>query len=425
MNIVFFTNTYLPHVGGVARSVDTVSQTLRKQGHRVLIVAPEFPDMPDREEDVIRIPALQKFNASDFSVALPFPKGLNDRLGDFEPDVIHSHHPFLLGTTAIRVARLLQVPLVFTHHTLYEEYTHYVVPDNPRIKRFISEIATGYANLCDRVVAPSESIRKLIRDRGVEPPIEVIPTGVDTEIFQPGPARAFRRRLGISDDAYVVGHLGRLAPEKNMTFLARSVCEFMKKHPRAVFLVVGDGPSKADINDVFHREQMQERLFMPGTLSGAELVNALRVMEVFAFASKSETQGMVINEAMATGVPVVALDAFGVGDLVDDGENGRKLERESVEAFCAALDWVCGLPPEESRRVRRNARRCAEAYSLDKTAETLAGLYRTATKEFEPYVDIDSPIGLETLMARLRTEWEIIKKISQASDEALSGRAAE
>src|SRR3990172_3888517 len=126
MNIVMFTNTYTPHVGGVARSVEAFSGAYRRRGHRVLVVAPEFADQPQHEEDVVRIPAIQNFNGSDFSVVLPVPGSLDDVLDAFKPDIVHAHHPFLLGNTAVRVARFRELPLVFTHHTLYEQYTHYV-----------------------------------------------------------------------------------------------------------------------------------------------------------------------------------------------------------------------------------------------------------------------------------------------------------
>ncbi|MBS1220006.1 MAG: glycosyltransferase, partial [Proteobacteria bacterium] len=162
MNIVMLTNTFTPHVGGVARSVESFAEEYRKRGHRVLVVAPEFSDMPLEEVDVVRVPAIQNFNASDFSVALPVPSRLAETLDDFRPDIVHSQHPFLLGMTAVRIARYRQLPLVFTHHTLYEQYTHYVPGDSPALKRFVIELATRYANLCDQVFAPSESIRDLL-----------------------------------------------------------------------------------------------------------------------------------------------------------------------------------------------------------------------------------------------------------------------
>lgn len=218
MNILILTNTFTPHVGGVARSVAAFAEEYRKRGHRVLIVAPEFPGMPREEVDVVRVAAIRNFNASDFSVALPPLAGLGERLDDFRPDIVHSQHPFLLGMTALRIARYRQLPLVFTHHTLYEQYTHYVPADSPAMKRFAIDLATRYANLCDHVFAPSESIRKLLLKRGVTRPVTVVPTGVCPEHFAQGDGAGVRERMGIPASAFVVGHLGRLAPERIWNF---------------------------------------------------------------------------------------------------------------------------------------------------------------------------------------------------------------
>ncbi|MFC1652553.1 glycosyltransferase [Planctomycetota bacterium] len=190
MNILLVTNAFTPHVGGVARSVEAFTAEYRKRGHQVLIVAPEFPDMPENEVDVVRIEAIQNFNATDFSVALPLHSPLSETLDTFQPDIVHSQHPFLLGMTALRIARYRELPLVFTHHTLYEQYTHYLPGDSVAMERFSTELATRYANLTDQVFAPSESIRDLLQERGVTTPIAVEPTGVHVEHFASGDGRA-------------------------------------------------------------------------------------------------------------------------------------------------------------------------------------------------------------------------------------------
>ncbi|MFW6387587.1 MAG: glycosyltransferase, partial [Thermodesulfobacteriota bacterium] len=197
MNILIFTNTFTPHVGGVARSVEAFTAEYRKRGHRVLVVAPEFPDMPQHEIDVVRINAIQHFNTSDFSVALPIHPHLSKAIDDFDPDIVHSQHPFLLGITAVRTARHRGLPLVFTHHTLYEQYTHYVPGNSPSMKRFVIELATRYANLCHQVFAPSESIRDLLLERGVTTRVTVVPTGVKVENFTSVEGTAFRKQLKI------------------------------------------------------------------------------------------------------------------------------------------------------------------------------------------------------------------------------------
>lgn len=242
MNILMMTNTYLPHVGGVARSVEAFAQEYRVLGHRVLIVAPDFLNAPEQEEHVVRVPAIQNFNGTDFSVRIPIPGILSNVLHAFEPQIIHAHHPFLLGDAALRISAKLNSPLVFTHHTMYERYTHYVPGDSPAMKRFVIDLATHYANLCDHVFAPSESIAAVLRQRGVQTPIEPLPTGVDVQRFSSGDRRTGRQRFAIPSSAFVVGHLGRLAPEKNLPFLANAISDFLRRRQTRIFSSLVRGP---------------------------------------------------------------------------------------------------------------------------------------------------------------------------------------
>lgn len=424
MNIVMLTNTYTPYVGGVARSVQAFTAEYRRRGHRVLVVAPEFADQPQDEMDVVRIPAIQHFNGGDFSAVLPVSGLLTEALDTFQPDLVHAHHPYLLGMTALRVARYRELPLVFTHHTLYEQYTHYVPGDSPALQRFVIELATRYANLCDQVFAPSESIARLLRERGVETPIAVVPTGVDTKRFAQGDGSGFRRMLGIPDDAFVVGHLGRLAPEKNLVFLAEAVVTFIKTQPRAHFLLVGKGPSEADIRTIFEREGLSARLHVAGILEPPQLADAYHAMDVFAFASKSETQGMVLTEAMAAGVPVVGLNAPGVKEVVKDQHNGRLLHEESIEAFASALQWVSGQASTERQVLKQCARDTAEELSMPRSAATALACYETLharalvdrTTEDEQWEHVLHLIG---------TEWDILKGLTGAAVAAFGGPEAQ
>jgi len=419
LNIVLLTNTFTPHVGGVARSVEAFAKAYRELGHRVLVVAPEFEDAPEHEIDVFRIPAIQNFNGSDFSVVLPVPSGLSDTMVEFKPDIIHSQHPFLLGMTALRIARTLDLPLVFTHHTLYEQYTHYVPGDSPAMKRFIIELTTRYANLTDQVFAPSESIRDILIERGVTSPLLVVPTGVNVERFAYGKGHGFLVKNHIPEDAFVVGHMGRLAPEKNLEFLARSVVTFLKEHSEAVFLLVGAGPSRETIEQIFAEAGMNSRLYMCGVLEKEDLADALNAMNVFTFASKSETQGMVLTEAMAAGLPVVALDAPGVREIVVDTSNGCVIRMETEETFAAALQWVYARSRDEMRTLIAAARATAEAFSMAASAHRALAAYEDlrpdpATRQPE------DELGWNQIMARIKVEWDILKTVAQAGDEALN-----
>src|SRR3989339_144317 len=146
MNILMMTNTYVPLVGGVAYSIESFTAEFRRRGHRVMIVAPVFENMPENEQDVIRLPAIQHFNGSDFSVSLPVTRFLASRLEAFKPDIVHSHHPFLIGSTALRIANKYRIPIVFTHHTMWEKYSHYIPGDFSRFKPFIMNLTVGYAS---------------------------------------------------------------------------------------------------------------------------------------------------------------------------------------------------------------------------------------------------------------------------------------
>ena len=418
MNIVMLTNTYTPHVGGVARSVEAFAGEYRKRGHRVLVVAPEFPGMPRDEVDVVRIPAIQNFNGSDFSVVLPVSGLLTEALDEFAPDIVHAHHPYLLGVTALRIARYRKLPLVFTHHTRYEQYTHYVPGDAPKLRRFIIEAATRYANLCDMVFAPSESIMTLLRERGVETPVTVVPTGVQTERFVHGNGVRFRESMSIPADAFVVGHLGRLAAEKNLEFLAGAVADFLKSSSRAHFLVIGTGPSETTIREIFSSEGLDARLHIVGVLKQEQLADALHAMDLFAFASKSETQGMVLTEAMAAGLPVVAVDAPGVREVVRDYRNGRLLHGESGSDFAAAIGWVAGLTAEQYRELQRGARHTAGVFSMSRSADTALACY-ASLREGISADRSEQDENWQHLLDLIKVEWEILKGIGSATDAAL------
>lgn len=422
MNICMMTNTYLPHVGGVARSVSTFAEEYRRRKHRVLVVAPAFEGRPltRRAAAIVeRVAAIQNFNGSDFSVRLPLAATLSARLEAFQADIIHAHHPFLLGDTALRVASSKNVPVIFTHHTRYEDYTHYVPFDSPALKEVAINLSTEFANLCDGVIAPSESIAKLIKKRGVTSPVRVVPTGIDVRAFASGDGARFRRKFKIPARAFVVGHIGRLAPEKNLGYLAEAVALFVKKTPSARFLVVGGGPSEDAIRTAFARHGAARQLVLAGKHTGRALADAYNAMDVFAFASFSETQGMVLAEAMAAGRPVVALNASGVREVVRHGKNGFMLPaRSPAKTFAARLARL-HAEPRLRRAFSREARRTAQEFSRERCAELALAFYddiRKATRR-ERLITQQNPWG--SFLDRVGMEWNLIAKKVQAVTSAV------
>jgi 1,2-diacylglycerol 3-alpha-glucosyltransferase len=415
VRIAMFTNTYLPHVGGVARSVNSFEEELRRQGHEVCVIAPEF-DGAEASPHVLRVPAIQHFNGSDFSVRLPQPGLIAEFLDDFRPEIIHSHHPFLLGDSALRVAWTRRLPLVFTHHTLYEQYTRYVPLDSDAMKRVAIQMATEYCNLCTHVVAPSESVAALLKERCVKTPITAIPTGIDLERFASGDGMAFRAKHGIDKAALVVGHVGRLAGEKNLEFLARAVGAFLADRSDAVFLVVGVGGLADMVRDAAGAGAGANQVVMAGQQTGQDLADAYAAMDVFAFSSQSETQGMVLAEAMAAGAPVVALDGPGVREVVCE-TNGKLLPADASEAdFASALSQIA-RDPRRLRKLAAAAHRSAEPFSLEACAGRLLELYESLVASHQ-VGDADATIW-DRFLSRLEIEWNLLVEKTTAISAAV------
>ena len=404
-----FTNTYLPHIGGVARSVSTFVEDLLDRGHQVQVIAPTFPDQDSKDPDyVVRVPAIQNFNGSDFSVRIPLIGYVGEKISDFGPDIVHSHHPFLLGDSAVRISRSLMLPLVFTHHTLYEQYTHYVPLDSPALKRFVSDLATQYANICNHVIAPSSGIQELIHRRGVRSAIDVLPTGIDIERFSSGDGERFRQRHGINAGTLVVGHVGRLAREKNLCYLASAVARAAQTAPEMKFLVAGTGDAQKDLVRIFAEQGAGKSLATIGSLTGSDLADCYAAMDIFIFASKSETQGLVLAEAMAASVPVIALSATGVDDVMEDGVNGILLPTNtSEEAFSQVLETML----EDRKKIlklRAGCRKTAEKFSRQVSCTRLIELYeKVMDSNKEPHsAELDL---LQSAMLSIKTEWELLQ----------------
>ncbi len=338
MNIVMFTNSYTPTVGGIEKSVQTFTEDFRELGHNTLIVTPDVDHAEASNELVFHVPAIKEINGSQYSLKIPFPSKLKERLDSFKPDIIHSHHPFMLGDTALRVARVRDLPLVFTHHTLYERYANFFGIESELFERITINLPVEYANLCDCVIAPTQSIKQIIRSRGVTTPVEIIPTGINTDYFAHGRADQFRELYAIPDDAFVVGHVGRLITAKNVIYLSRATSLFLQEQPDAWLVIVGSGKQETAMLDEFDRYGVAERVIFTGPLGGPLLADAYAAMDIFVFASQTDTQGLVLIESLASGVPIIALDGPGVRDVVRHGLDGRLMPADTpVSSFTQHL----------------------------------------------------------------------------------------
>jgi glycosyltransferase involved in cell wall biosynthesis len=411
------TNTYTPIVGGVEKSIKTFTANLKDKGHDVLIAAPEYQDRPAQEENVVRVPSLQKFNGTDFSVNLPVPGLLSKLMKRFQPDIVHSHHPFLMGDVALRMARQYEIPLIFTYHTMFEQYLHYLPIHNEKVKRFVIELSCGYANLTHQVIVPTRSVHDVLRERDVTTPIAIIPTSIDVKAYAHGDGGAVKRDHGIPADAYVIGHVGRLEPEKNLEFLAISVAGFMQQHENIHFLVVGKGSLTEPISKIFQDRGIQDRLHFSGILEDQDLINSYHAMDVFAFSSHSETQGVVLMESMAAGVPIIAVDAPGARDVIQNEENGKIIATDDEQRFIQALSWHYEMAPQAKDRIQQNALTTAKEYSHGHCVNKLIDVYTSsASQKIKPSSDTK---GWTKIMNRVKAEWDLLKNITEASETSL------
>jgi glycosyltransferase involved in cell wall biosynthesis len=327
-----------------------------------------------------------------------------------------------LGNTGLRLARSRNLPLVFTHHTMFVQYTHYAAAQSPAAARFVGALAAGFANLCSAVIAPSQSVADLLRQRGVSAHIEIIPTGVERQRFARGDGPRFRQAQGIPRSAFVLGYVGRLAPEKNLRFLAAAAARFVRDEPGAHFLVIGGGPCADEMQQVFDAAGLADRLHLAGICEGNLLADAYHALDVLAFASQSETQGMVLTEAMAAGVPVVALDGPGVRDVLRDGVNGRLVQAGDAAQFAAALAWIARQSDDERGRLISGARQTAERFSMPRQAGRALALYESLVRATANDTEESRSLWLRACR-RLEAEWELWSNAAQAAGRALEPAA--
>jgi len=384
-----FTNAYPPHVGGVSISVFESVKHLKNLGHSVLVVTPDYPGKGSAsscDETVIRLQSIKNISGSNFSLPIPVSMELGEKLQNFSPEIIHSHYPFLVGDMALRYGARKSIPVVFTHHTRYESYEDLLPWDSQGFETFATELSAGYANLCNRVIAPTRGMAGLLRKNGVKTPVNIIPTGIDVNKFSKGEGGKLRHHYGIDPESFLIGHIGRLAPEKNLDFWWKAVCAFLEKHPKAHALIVGSGSCAPKIKKAFASRGLAGKLTMTGTLKGADLIDAYHAMDVFAFTSVRETQGLVLVEALAAGCPVVALDALCVRDVVSDGEDGHLVKTHSPHSFCDTLGEFAKMSEKRYKRMSADAQKNARRFSIDTCVKKTVNVYSELTHNRRPGV---------------------------------------
>jgi len=372
--IVMCSESYLPRTSGVVHSLDALRRALRARGHRIVVAAPRYPGHADDDPDVIRFPSLRPPHQPDFPLALPWAPAAWRRLGAAGPELVHTHGPFLMGAVALRLARQRRLPLVFTHHTLYDEYVHYAPllsrrVSAPAVRRFV----TAYANRCACVVAPTRAVARRLQGQGVRARIEVIPTGsIDLQVFAGLDAGGVRSAYGIRHDVPLLVTASRLGREKTVSLVIDTFARIAARRP-GMLLVVGGGPEEKRLRAQAADLGLRERVIFAGALPHRQALAAIAAGDLFLYASQTETQGIVVVEAMAAGVPVVAVDAAGVAEAVADGRTGLLAPADAEALAARALALLDD--PVRRRSMGIAAREAARAYALDAVTDRMESLY--------------------------------------------------
>lgn len=374
MRIAMMTNNYKPFVAGVAVSVERLTDSLREMGHQVVVFAPDYNGQP-QEEGVVRYGALLKGVAGGFSVPNPVDPKIEKKFKEGNFDVIHVHHPMMIGDTARYLSWKYHIPLVFTYHTRYEQYLHYV--GLSALKGVMPYYIRSCAGRCDVVIAPTPLMRDYLEDLRLKSVVKVLPTGLREDSFHPDEkkAQSLRREL-LGDKKYLFCTVARLAKEKNLEFLLRSM-KLYKDRCGADFklALIGDGPFRKELTRKTELFGLTDEVIFVGKVSNQEIKNYCRASDLFVFASLSETQGIVLLESMAAGTPVLAVRATGTQDVVVSGKNGYMTEASEAEFSCQLMDI---LEKKELDFLRQGARETARGYGCERIAREAAVLYAQA-----------------------------------------------
>lgn len=380
LRIALFTNNYLPFIGGVLLSINRLYQGLKSRGAAVKIFAPIYQqdENTSGDSDIFRCPCLFSVKMNNFPVANIFSRKITAEFDTFGADLIHVHHPFWLGKKGLRLAKRRGLPVVLTYHTRLEHYTHYVPLPGLALKKLAAHFAIKhFANKCDAIITPTASTEEYLRNLGVSAIIETIPTGISIKDYEAWPAEQIKKVKSqyVHPGELLLISVARMAKEKNLDFLIDGLAK-VKKRTNTPFkcLLVGDGPEKGRLEEKVASLDLSGEILFTGNLTPNNVIAHYLAADLFVFASTSETQGMVLVEAMAGGCPVVAVRASGVHDVVKNSFNGFKVA-ESTEIWAEAVANLLN-DPQQLTILAENSKDFARKYSVEIMTDKVSGLYR-------------------------------------------------
>ena len=385
MRIGIFTDTYPPYINGVSTSVSMLENALRKKGHQVYIVTVNTENMRykyENDEHIIRIPGVP-IGIYDYRLTGVYPLKAINKIKKWNLDVIHSHTEFGVGTFARIIAKQYNIPLVHTYHTMYEDYVHYITKGyfNNTSKKIVEYLTNFYCNqTATELIVPTKKTYDLFKEKyKYTRNVHIIPTGIEVEKFykentDPAKLEEIRKKHGLNKGDFVILYVGRLGQEKSVDVLIEAHQELAREY-KAKLLIVGDGPDMDTYKNLVHKLKIDDNVIFTGKVPWTEVTLYYQIADIFATASKSETQGLTVIEAMAASLPVVAVDDESFRNVIIDGLNGhlfdtKKEYKKYVKSF---ID-----EPSKLQQFSKQARINADTYSSKYFAERVLDVYRLA-----------------------------------------------
>ena len=389
MRIAIFTDTYPPYVNGVSTSTFNLANCLLAHGHEVLVIAPRPTDGPlEQVGNVLYVPGIYLKKLYGFRFTNIFANKPIKIVKKFKPDVIHNQTDFTIGAFARRVAKKLKVPIVYTYHTSYEDYTYYAVKGI--MERFAKRVVRVYskelANRMTEFITPSEKTKEYMRAVGSDTYINVIPTGIDFSIFKADQvdkerAEAFKKEHGITPKTKVFLLLGRIAKEKSMDVSLRGITAYHKKHPKEdiKILIVGDGPAREELTLLVEELGISKLTVFVGEVRALEVPFYYHLANIYTSASITETQGLTFMEAMAAGIIVLARFDHNLTGTIINGQTGFFFADD--DSFVNQVEHIFSMNEEEKQFILNNAYQTVDRYSIDNFYKNIMRVYNRAIRK--------------------------------------------
>jgi glycosyltransferase involved in cell wall biosynthesis len=384
MNILFISDVFFPRVNGVSTSINTFATELRALGHQVTLIAPSYTDEDKQEEWIVRVPSHKiYFDPEDRLMNFGKLKALLPWIRDKHFDVIHIHTPFTAHYVGIHFGKKLDIPVVETYHTFFEDYLHHYLPFIPQFisRKLARTISRRQCNAVDGIVSPSKPMLDVLKQYGIKTPAEVVATGLDDSSFANVDGEHFRMSHDIPLAQPMLLFVGRVAHEKNIGFLLEMHVELIKKHPDALLVITGEGPAEESIKHSIDKLGISNKVRMIGYLDRShELIACYKAADIFVFASKSETQGLVLLEAMAQGTAVVAIAELGTKSILIEGE-GVLIAKDDINDFADKVSVLLSDAPKRQMIGEKGRQYAQEKWGAGVLAKKVAKFYKSTINQ--------------------------------------------